>query len=223
MHTDELIAIAHHYYPRGCGYDDSKETEEHRRLVEARKLAGTGTDRDRWRTLLDRLGAKFPGNGVQNRSIHLEMGSLDACYSGAIHLPHLADEHSHAVGFLVSFVVPYYIVYSDRVVDDLDALKAYRESASSTFVSVYVGDKLEFLPAEEAPGFRKKFRRRVLSFEFSPDEQPFAAWIAREIETTFGAERMPPEVGQVRVPNISTNLRSLGEAKLYDCLFSDSW
>ena len=222
--ADELIAIAHRYYMRGLCYDDSyKETEEYRRLVEARIRAGTGANRDRWRALLCRIDEQFPGKGVENESVHLETGSVDACYSGTLWLTHPTNEHSHTVEFLVSFLVPYYIVYSERVVDDPDALKAHRAS-SSTVVGVLVGDTYEFIPAEVAdPEFRaeeaKGFRRRVVSFDFSPDEAPFAAWIAHEIEATFGAERMPPEIGKVIVPEVSTQLQLSGEATLYDCLF----
>ena len=64
---------------------------------------------------------------------------------------------------------------------------------------------------------------RVIAFEPSPDEQPYAAALAREIAATFGCEPMPPEVGEIIVPDASTNLRGLGEARLYDCLLSDSW
>ena len=220
--ADELIAIAQSYYwPRTC-YDDSyKETEEHRRLVEARVRAGTGENRVRWRAFLDRIDKQFPGNAVENRSIHLETGSHDACYSGAIHLPLAEGEHGHVVGFLISFVAPCYIVYSDRVVDDPDALKAYRQSGSSTFISV--GDTPQFIPAEEDPAFLARFRRVVVSFDFSSDEQPFTTWITRDIETTFAVERMPPEIGKVIVPEVSTHIRLPGEATIYDCLFSDSW
>jgi hypothetical protein len=222
--ADELIAIARRYYARGtCGDDSYKETEENRRLVEARIRAGTGADRDRWRALLGRIREQFPGNSVVNGSIHLETGSVDACYSGTLWLTHPTDEHFHTVEFRVSFLVPYYIVYSERVVDDPDALKAHRAS-SSTVVGVLVGDTWEFIPAEVAdPEFRaeeaKGFRRRMVSFDFSPEEAPFAAWIAGEIEATFDAERMPPEIGKVLVPEVSTHLQLPGEATLYDCLF----
>jgi hypothetical protein len=65
--------------------------------------------------------------------------------------------------------------------------------------------------------------RRDISFAFTPDEQPYAESIAREIEATYGFERMPPEVGNVIVPDVSVGGRLLGEARLFDCLFSDSW
>ena len=65
--------------------------------------------------------------------------------------------------------------------------------------------------------------RQDLRFDLSSDEQPYAAWIAQSVEATFGYARMPSEVGKVIVPEVSTVLRSSGEATLYDCLFSHSW
>jgi hypothetical protein len=227
--ADELIAIAHRYYMRGICYDDSyKQTEENRRLVDARIRAGTGANRDRWRALLDRIDEQFPGKGIQNRSIHLETGSFDAGYSAALYLTHPADEYPHVLGFLISFLAPYYIVYSSRMVDDPDALAAHRASNTSSVVGVLVGDEWKFIPAEEAdPEFRtnelKRFRRDLLSFDFSPEEAPVAEWIAREIEATFNVERMPPEIGKVIVPEVATQLRLTGEATIYDCLFTHDW
>jgi hypothetical protein len=61
--------------------------------------------------------------------------------------------------------------------------------------------------------------RQIICFELPPDEQPYAAGIAQEIEATWGYERMPPEVGNVVVPDVATNLRRFGEARLYDWLF----
>lgn len=34
---------------------------------------------------------------------------------------------------------------------------------------------------------------------------------------------MPPEIGQLRVPDVSIAGRLPGEATLYDCLFTDQW
>jgi hypothetical protein len=68
-----------------------------------------------------------------------------------------------------------------------------------------------------------QFRRILTSFAFSSDEQPHADWLAREIEATFGCEPMPPEVGNIIVPDVATNLRLMGQATLYDCLLGDDW
>ncbi len=63
--------------------------------------------------------------------------------------------------------------------------------------------------------------RNDIPFDLSPDEQPYATWIAHDIERSWGYERMPPDIGCVIVPDVSTNARALGEATLFDCLFSD--
>jgi hypothetical protein len=34
---------------------------------------------------------------------------------------------------------------------------------------------------------------------------------------------MPPEVGNLIVPDVATSNHGLGDARLYDCLFSDDW
>jgi hypothetical protein len=68
------------------------------------------------------------------------------------------------------------------------------------------------------------YQRTNISLDLSPDEHPYAAWIAQDIEATWpGYERLPPEVGKVIVPDVSIDARGLGEATLYDYLFSDDW
>lgn len=69
---------------------------------------------------------------------------------------------------------------------------------------------------------RPQARRRDVSFTFSQEEQPYATSIVREIEATYGYEHLPPEIGNVAVPDVETGFRRFGEARLYDCLFSDS-
>jgi hypothetical protein len=224
---DELIGIAHRYYPRGVSGDDPRyqETEEYQRLVAARRQAGA--DNERWRAMLRRLGELFSTSTIQDGSVHLLTGAVGASYSGDIYLPDAPREDYHTVGFQVSFLAPYYIVYSSRVVDDqkTEALRASQDP----YACVFVDDtchilpanvvKAEFLAQEERP----LARRQDISFEFSPAEQIYAARIAEEIGATSEYERMPPEVGNVVVPDVATNLRVLGEATLYDCLLSDYW
>jgi hypothetical protein len=240
---DELLGVAYHYYPRGIPSADPRyrETEEYRRLSAARRQAGAG--HEPWRAMLRRLHDHFPENDVANRSLHLPTGLHDAAYSGEIYLPVRKGEHRHTLGFFVSFVVPYYLVYASRTIDDLAAMAARGASPPSPrpeTVDVHIGDTCFELPARVlTPEFRAKARaqaeaeaaadasrpclRRDFGFGFSPDEQPHAARIAQEIEATFGGEPMPPEVGDVIVPDVATNLRDLGEARLYDCLLSDDW
>jgi hypothetical protein len=116
-----------------------------------------------------------------------------------------------------------------RIVDDLTEPPP-AEPTPPKLLSVYQHDTMYVLPIEFTPIVKPELIRPYkklqptqhdISFEPSPDEAPYAAWITREIEATFGGERMPPEVGKVVVPDVVTNLRSFGEATLYDCLFSD--
>ena len=229
---EELTHIVYRYYPRGISESDPNraETKETRQLVEARRRAGA--DCSRWLDMLKRLGAQFPERGISNLSVHLVTGRSDACYSGSLSLPDHTAEHWHHINFMVSFVAPYYIVFSSRVFEDLEELermKARRASPADT-VALFFGDTMFVLPAEivkpefrEPPPFKFRPRARKISFDFSPDEQAYSARIAQEIEATWGYERMPPEVGRVIVPEVATDNRLLGEATLNDCLFSDSW
>ncbi|WP_437592022.1 hypothetical protein [Sorangium sp. So ce1000] len=212
------------------------QTEEDRRLVDARRRAGA--DCERWLGVLRRLRERFPENEIDNFSAHLLIGSHDGCYSGSLCLPKATGEYRHAIDLRVSFLVPYYIVYSSRLVDDPEEIERGTSLRATPphAVTIFVHDTVYILPAwvgkliklvkpelVEPPSMDDKPTRRVVCFELSPDEQPYAAWIAQEIEATWGYERMPPEVGNVVVPDVATNLRRLGEARLYDCFFSDAW
>jgi hypothetical protein len=252
---DELLEIAHRYYPRNVlSYDASYPgTAELLRLNAARRAAGA-TD-EAWRAMLRRLAQHFPDARIQNRSLHLPTGNWDACYSGAIHFP-----GDRWLGFLVSFIAPYYIAYSARMTDDPEATTARQALADKMAsqpapdtVDVYMGNMMtvmhrdaitpEIMAALEdqerryqkvftgespfAPDWKRDEKqtcqRQTIRFDFSPDEEPYAAWLAREIKVTFGCDRMPPEVGNIVVPDISIVGRAAGEATLYDCLFSDIW
>jgi hypothetical protein len=225
--TNELIDIVRLYYTRGVSNDDPryKETEEYLRLAAARRRAGA--DCKAWRSMLQKLGRQFPENAIMDHSAHLPTGHYDACYYGTIELPNGVGEHSHSLGFLVSFLVPYYCVYSLRIVEDVEKTEAVRASQERA-ACVFVHDTMYVLPANIVkPEILAQQRplqvlRHDISFELSPDEQPYGASIVQEIEATWGYARMPPEVGNVIVPDVATNLRSIGEATLYDCLFSDS-
>jgi hypothetical protein len=251
---DDLLNIARRYYPRGVGSVDAsyEGTEESIRLRAARCQAGAANEA--WRAMLRRLAERFPDNSVQNRSIHLPTGKWDACYSGALHL---SDHRS--IGFLVSFLVPYYIIYSARIVEDPDATDARRRLVDKSpsdpprdTVDVYVGNTMTVMRRESATPevmaalesqqerYREVFtgatpftpdwmaagdepcQRQIIRFDFSDDEARYAEWLTRDIESTFGCERLPPEVGRIIVPDVATNDRPIGEATLYDCLFSDS-
>ncbi|WP_437528971.1 hypothetical protein WME79_46845 [Sorangium sp. So ce726] len=236
--VEELFNVVHRYYPRRVPYEDLRrvQTEEDRRLVDARRRAGV--DCERWLGMLRRLREQFPENEVDNFSVHLATGSHDACYSGSLYLPKAIGEYRHEVELRVSFLVPYYIVYSSRLVDDLEEIEREKTLRATPpravtilvhdtvyIVPVWVGKLIKLVKPElvEPPSMEDKPTRQIICFDLSPDEQPYAAGIAQEIEATWGYERMPPEVGNVVVLDVATNLRRLGEARLYDCCFSDAW
>lgn len=199
--VEELKAIAYQYFPRDLeGSDPAYErTEEYRRRQAARARASA--DYEVWSTMLDRVEARFPSElhpnvVVENLCYFLESptaGPTDRCFSGALWLPTRGpDEKQHKLGFLVSFVVPYHVVYSNTLVS-LQRPNAERDS------------------------------ERVIVFQTSPDEAPFARALAEEIEAAFpGYQPMRPEVGKVILPDIG-DLRELGKVTLFDCLFTDHW
>lgn len=220
-----FLDIVYQHYPRHLearepGHDD---TDEHRRLVAARRRAGA--EKAPWQALLRRLGEKFPGCAVLNHSLHLPTGDFDAAYAGKLCLPQAPGEHTHVLGFFVGFLAPCYIVYSSRIVDE-PPKESHPDKVTFHFSYDWKpeDDQSEDPPvraAVEVP--QPPARREIRSFEFSPDEQPYATAIAEDIEASWGYERMPPEVGKILVPEVATNLRALGEATLYDCLMSDRW
>jgi hypothetical protein len=193
----ELFELVYQFYPRGMWDIDPhyKVTEEQRRLVAARRLAGA--KEEPWRVMLRRLVARFPECSIQNRSLHLPSGDCDACYSAWLNLPTLGPgERDHALGFLVSFLVPYHVIYSSRFIH-LDQ------------------------PGEDG----ETNTRQEVHLELSPDEQLYARALAEEIATTFGDhyEPMPPEMGNVVVPDVVAGNKVMGEATLFHCLFTDNW
>jgi len=108
---DELLSIIDRYYPRGLypddpGYDDC---EEHRRLVQARiRAAAEGNP---WDALRERLRLQFP-KGLMNRSLGLYTGDYDAAYLGSVTLPARGwFDRYRALHFMISFLVPYFVVY----------------------------------------------------------------------------------------------------------------
>jgi hypothetical protein len=161
---------------------------------------------------------------------------LRGSYEASIGLPPGPGEHDHSVELVVSFLVPYYVVYTTRTVDDPEREEAIRQS-HQTKVLLGIGEPGELRVLWALPRSvvkpeileevdrdfekRKPATRRDLRFDFSPEEQPYATTIAREIEATYGYEPMPPEVGQVIVPDVETDSRMLDEARIYDCFFSD--
>jgi hypothetical protein len=194
--TDELFSIAYRYYPRGFPTDSPyyRETAEYRRLVEVRKRAGTGEEYEQWRRSLGRLKERL-GLDVENWSFHLAAGSCDACYSGKVVLPTLDPAiGSHELGILVSFLAPYFVVYSSR----------------------------HFNLRHHPSGY--KITTPDIGLEFDAVETPYVRAIADWIETSYpGYESMPKEIGLIVIPEIDTGDRPFGEATVYDALFSAQW
>jgi hypothetical protein len=188
----DLLSIVYRYYPRGMSeYDPGyKETEAHRRLIQARSKATA--DGNPWGILLDRLRARFP-RGIHNASLHLPTGRMDAGYAGWLELPVREwYEVHHKVGFLISFIAPCYTVYGASIVI--------------------------------APTTRSSGRAQEVHFSFTPDEEPHARTIAREILSLFtGYEPIPPEIGNAIVPDVVAGNQAMGQTTLYHCLFTDVW
>jgi hypothetical protein len=203
--TQELIATAYEYYPQEIPRGDPRydQTPEVLRQREARVLA-VARYKD-WRPLLRRLMARFPeeqfpGVIVQNNSLELEAITSELmwnrCLAGFLwHPVHTSKESHLSLVFLVSFVVPYYTIYSER--------------------HVFNGQ----LTPKGNPATNIK-----RSFDLSPEELPFAEAIEEEIRTTFpGHEPILPEVGLTVVPNVQAGNKWFGESTIFTCLFSDLW
>lgn len=215
---NELLDLAYQYYSRDIGDSPVKETAEHARLVAARQKAVTDK---RWPAMLHRISERFPGM-LTNQSLHLPTGSLDACYSFTISSP---EAHNHqSLWFSISFLAPYYISYSSRLIDTATQIEGF--SVTVHGMQFYIpqhalGPKFMSNLGSETPK-SATIKREEISFDLSTDEQLHAAWITQDIEAAFGCERMSAEIGTVLVPDVKTNLRILGEARLFDCLFTDS-
>jgi hypothetical protein len=191
---DDLKATVYRFYPRGLDDDHPgyKDTEEHRRLVQARIQAGA--ESHPWRELLSRLRERLPdAEYIHNGSLHLPTGHYDAGYIGWMSLPsRRPNEKNHSIGFLISFLVSYYVVYSTVLIAN---------------------------PTTTLNDWSQEIR-----FDFSPDEAPAAQVITREIESIFpGYEFMPPEIGNIVVPDVVAGNKFMGKTTLYHCLFTDTW
>lgn len=248
---DELLERVYQLYPRGIWHRDPQYdvSEEQRRLVAARRQAGE--DDAPWRAMLRRLDARLPDCSTEDRSYHLRGGGCDACYSARLDLPASSygpKDCGRELGFLVSFVVPYYVIYSARsfylepgaealsrrqeqrspeeerarwaIAEELDR----RFGSSSTFPTDQPVHHVIYVdppPGSPKPKNEEPVMDREIRFELSPDEEPYARVIAEEIEATFaGHEPMPAEVGKIMVPDVVAGRGWMGDNSLYDCLFS---
>ncbi len=154
--------------------------------------------------------------------------------------PGLLSRGSPTIRLAVSFICPYYVVYASRYVDDLEATEAALRAPPRNTALVIHDNVAHLLPlsvvtpairaeAERENRKRREYllrtplQRHVIAFDPLPEEKPMMDWLASDIEATFGHERMPPEVGNVIVPDVETNARLFGQARIYDCLLSDNW
>lgn len=111
-HTvEQLVDIAHSYHPQdGAAGEGAAEV---RRRTEAHERAcARFAD---WVSMLRRLGDRFPGHAVENRSIFRQSprtSVYDLAYSGSLEVPITRDDESYRyIGFMASIVVPYYVVH----------------------------------------------------------------------------------------------------------------
>jgi hypothetical protein len=230
--VEELTVIAYRYFPRGIGGSDPiyQETEEYRRRLDT--LAMASSEYEVWRSMLLRIQARFsapihPGVMVENLSMFMQSptaGPVDRAFKAALWLPVRGPtEKHHEISFLISFVVPYYTVYSARHVEHpvppVEGREMYFEIIGDTYYAY----------AEQPPGRPdvQKYEapavetKREISFELSEEEEPFARGIVEEIKATFpDHELMSPEVGQVILPDVN-DLHAFGEVTLFDCLFTE--
>ena len=224
-----LFDAVYRHYPRDIAVDDVlyKASEEYQRLATARRNAGTGERKETWYAFLRRASKQFAPLDVQNMSLHLPTGAHDAGYHGRLALPETPGRRHPTIGVLISFLVPCYVLYRYHFEErDPDPQMVARVVQSRTFC---LGDTMyvvgldhpaaRFIPPMELGPQSEQ----VLGFDFFPEEQPYADRLGRDIESTWGAERMPPEIGQLRVPDVAIAGRLPGEATLYDCLFTDQW
>lgn len=206
---EDLVAILRQYYPPIPAVipgpereiPDYGKTEERRRLGAARIHAGTKDDA--WRAMLDRLRARLPGV-LEDRTAQLKTGDWDSAYTGILNLPS-EPPIAHTLTFMVSFLAPYYIICGARWVSrplDLEVLDA------KDFDEEHVDD-------EEDDGEPIEER-----FDLTDEEAPHAAIIATEIEATFGAQRMPTELGFRPVPALAYDSSALDDTPLFHFLFA---
>lgn len=58
----------------------------------------------------------------------------------------------------------------------------------------------------------------------TPDEEPYVQDVAQEIESAYpGYEPIPPDLGDVVVPDVALDTVGLGEATIYHCLLGTHW
>ncbi len=216
---EDLLPIIYQYYhpgsagPDGLGQlEEFNETPEHLRLEAARKRAGY--EAEAWLGLLSRLRVRFPACGLEGRIAHLQAGGFDAAYKGKLELPFVLphEQDEHALGFLVSFLVPYYLIYRRRC---LTLASAPERPPASVDESEYA----EYLEAHGAPILWEPLR-----YEFTDEEAPYATGLAVEIEAAYpGYSPMPPELLELKVPGAWFNPYECGTETVFSHIFTTNW
>lgn len=200
--TKELVDIVHQYFPRWMENNDRdyEQSPELQRQMAARVPASQ--QYPAWKAMLQRLRDRFPedrcpGVEIHNHSYFLQVpaaNTCDRCFTGQLWLPARNEEE-----------------------------QSHKLELLVSFVVPYYTIRSEYHVPTPLPGGKLDVEIRT-TFDFSPDEVPFATAMVEEILRTFpGHEAMAPEVGQTIVPDVMTTLRGFGEATIFTCLFSDKW
>lgn len=201
--VQQLIDTVHEYFPRDLPDSDPRyETTAEWDRRKAARVPASARYED-WRRLLHDLESRFPpdeypGVQIHNRSLFLQSPvaavHLDRCFTGQLWLPvRSSAETHHMLEFLVSFVVPYYVIRSECQI-----------------------------PRDPRPGelpivFEKSF---ALSPDEVPFAKAIAEEIETVFP---GHEAIDREVGLTVVPDVVAGSKWFGEATIFTCLFSDGW
>lgn len=198
----ELVNLAYTLFPRGMQGDEPDYEQTPEVLRQAAAHAGASRQYATWRGLLRKLEGRFPedrfpGVAVHDQSLYLQDpgGTVWArCFTGELWLPARSPgAKNRTLRFLVSFVVPCYVVF--RWCNEL------RERAAGT-LDPQSATSFELSPDESA--FAKVIIEEIeLAYP--------------------GYAPIPPEVGRTVIPDIVTERKRFGEAEIFGCFFSDDW
>ncbi len=199
------------------GYED---TDEHLRLIATRKQAGA--NKAVWDNVLARISKQLPNCSMMNYSLHLPTGAHDSGYVAAISLPDRSfAERRHELRFAVSVLAPVFAFASSFTVYppgfQESSFDDDEEDDSDEFSSevLYIAGPPNPLPPQPI---------RHLSFDLRPDEQSFAQAVMEVLHAVFpGYERLSSEIGCESLPDVVTDFKPIGEATLYDLLFTNDW
>jgi hypothetical protein len=188
--VEELLEIVYRYYPRGVRLSEPAYPRTEEYGRRVEARREAINDYQRFLALLGRLRARFTEGSVEDLALYHPRGDFTASFSARLVLPTLPPH------------VGQHALYFMR-----SFLAPYYIIVSAT--SLYVKKK--------GGGYKiTEEERHTLTAE----EEPYATIIAAEIEATFGGERMPTDVGEVLVPDVDTQRRSIGESTLFDCFFT---